>query len=579
MALMASEFHAGIFEILPSKLSWAPGKLEQSSLLEQGQHPAKQRVLSALELCSVSKPNESPESQGLAGAGGSYQVVHYTQEACGRAFGPLNLAQTIRFCNRLDTELSRLDCNDPLELLVLATPSQNPEARANCAVLLGAYLIFRLGWTVEQVETALPEEGDLSFACSWSRLDRQENERHMRAMHCWQGLKMAQQNGWVTGLCCEDAFHADLLVSGWERLALTYDASWLVPGMVIVCADPTTTVCDPNPNTFSELWPTVETPMCGQQPAPERLFESMPEDSSLGSLANKDNVTAKQIRGVSHMTFESVPEDSGPASLASGDIVKGQQTGSVSGMTKAGNWQSKLTPILVSPMDMESPADEARTPLSYVSTPRPGAASCPVSPGLSPTDTVRARRQSFRSACSSTDTVCKDYRSFADMALANNHGGQVLPFFGLLQELGVKSVVRANFEMEAGMLIPSYDPTALQGLGMKHLSVPIADQNGGLPKPREVAAVLEMCETLNGDPIAVHCKGGFGRSVVLACAIAIDQFDVSGTAIMGWVRIVRPGAVTTTEQEQMLCSFKGRDDLRKWAGYPRNTRSCRCMIQ
>ncbi|CAE8632233.1 unnamed protein product [Polarella glacialis] len=562
---MAGECHAGIFEILPSKLSWAPGKLEQSSLLEQGQHSAKQRVLSALELCS--KPNESPESQGLAGAGASYRVVHYTQEACGRAFGPLNLAQTVRFCNRLDTELSRLKSNDPLEMLVLATPSQNPEARANSAVLLGAYLIFRLGWSVEQVETALPYEGDLSFACSWSRLDRRENKRYMRTVHCWQGLKVAQQNGWVSSLCCEDDFHADMLISGWERMALTYDASWLVPGMIILCADPTTTVCDPNPHTFSELWPTVETPICGQQQAPERIFESMPEDSSLGSLASKDNVNAKQTGSVSHMTFESLKEDSGPAPLAGGDIVSGQQTGSVSRMSIAG---SRLTPVLVSPIDMESPSEEPRTPVSYVSSASAGAASLPVSPERNP----------HPGACSSTDTVCKEYRDFADMGLATNYGGQVLPFFGLLQELGVKSVVRANFEMEAGMLTPSYDPTALQALGMKHLSVPIVDHNGGLPKPREVAAVLEMCETLaNGDPIAVHCKGGFGRSVVLACAIAIDKFDVSGTALLGWVRVVRPGAVTTTEQEQMLCSFKGRDDLRKWAGYTGDAHRCQCMIQ
>ncbi|CAE8606472.1 unnamed protein product [Polarella glacialis] len=565
---MTGECSAGIFEILPSKLSWAPGKLEQSSLLEQGQLPAKQRVLSALELCSVSKPTESPESQGLVGAGGSYQVLHYSQEACGRAFGPLNFAQTIRFCNRLDTELSRLKSNDPLELLVLATPSQNPEARANSAVLLGAYLIFRLGWSVDQVTMALPEEGDLSFACSWSRLDLKENKRHMRALHCWQGLKIAQQNGWVSSLCCEDAFHADLVVSGWERLALTYDASWLVPGMVIICADPTTTVCDPNPNTFSELWPTVEKPMCGQQPEPTILFESMFEDVS----PSKDNVNAKQIGSVSRMTFGSVPEDSGPASLASKDTVNGQQTGSVSGITRARRWQSRPTPVLISPNEMESPADPL-SPVSPLSLCSPS--SCPVSPRRTPG--ARGRRPSV---CSSTDTVCKEYGNFVDMELANNHGGQGLPFFGLLQELGVKSVVRANFNMEAGMVTPSYDAAALQGLGMNHLSVPIADHNGGLPKPSDVAAVLEMCETLAyGYPIAVHCKGGFGRSVVLACAIAIDRFDVSGAAILGWVRIVRLGAVTTTEQEQMLCSFKGRDDLRKWAGCPRNTKCCRCMIQ
>ncbi|CAE8596026.1 unnamed protein product [Polarella glacialis] len=343
MSPMAGGCHAGNFEILPSKLSWAPGKLVQSSLLEQGQHSAKQRVLSALELCSVSKPKESPELQGVAGAVGSYRVVHYSREACGRAFGPLSYAQTIRFCNRLDTELSQLKSNDPLELLVLATPSQNSEARANSAVLLGAYLIFRLGWSVEQVATAMPEDGDLSFACSWSRLDRQENKRHLRALHCWQGLKMAQKNGWVSGLCCEDALHADLLISGWERLALAYDASWLVPGMVIICADPTTTLWDPNPATFSELWPTVETPMRGKQPAPETLFVSMPEDLSLESLASRDNLNPKQIGSVSRRTtFESVPEDSGPASLASlpslassssRDNVNAKQIGSVSRRT------------------------------------------------------------------------------------------------------------------------------------------------------------------------------------------------------------------------------------------------------
>ncbi|CAE8586361.1 unnamed protein product [Polarella glacialis] len=275
------------------------------------------------------------------------------------------------------------------------------------------------------------------------------------------------------------------------------------------------------------------------------------------------------------MTIGSVLEDSGLASLASGNIVNGQQTGFVSGMPRAGRWQSRLTPVLVSPIEIESPAHEARTPLSPVSTLSPCSPSWPVSPGLTP-----GARGRPASVCSSTDTVCKQYGSFGDVELAINHGGEVLPFFGLLQELGVKSVVRANFKMEAGMLIPSYDATALQGLGMNHLSMPILDHDGALPEPREVAAVLEMCETLaNGDPIAVHCKGGLGRSVVLACAIAIDQFDVSGTAIMGWARIVRPGAVTTTEQEQMLCSFKGRDDLRKWAGYRRNTKCSRCMIQ
>jgi len=250
-------------------------------------------------------------------------------------------------------------------------------------------------------------------------------------------------------------------------------------------------------------------------------------------------------------------------------------------MTRAETWKSQLAKIIVTPINNQSPAGSDRTPLSPGDGWSPGPrAVCSQYSGSSSQVLSPGPRKRPASVCSSTDTVCKEYRNFADMGLANNHGGQVLPFFSLLQELGVKSVVRANFEMEAGMLTASYDPTALKGLGMNHLSVPIADHNGGLPKPCDVAAVLEMCETLgHGNAIAVHCKGGFGRSVVLACAIAIDQFDVSGSAILGWARIVRPGAVTTTEQEQMLCSFKGRDDLRKWAGYPRSTQRCQCMIQ
>merc|ERR1719188_2778471 len=66
--------------------------------------------------------------------------------------------------------------------------------------------------------------------------------------------------------------------------------------------------------------------------------------------------------------------------------------------------------------------------------------------------------------------------------------------------------------------------------------------------------------------ILVHCKGGFGRSVVLSCILLIHMFDVPGRSVLGWSRIARPGAITTPEQEAFLCKLRGRADLQKRVG-------------
>eukprot|EP00972_Heterocapsa_arctica_P115713 16449330-Heterocapsa_arctica.AAC.1 len=40
--------------------------------------------------------------------------------------------------------------------------------------------------------------------------------------------------------------------------------------------------------------------------------------------------------------------------------------------------------------------------------------------------------------------------------------------------------------------------------------------------------------------VLVHCKGGFGRSVVFACCLLIWEHDIPGRQLLGWVRVVRP---------------------------------------
>mmetsp|Transcript_83031 Transcript_83031/g.247719 ORF Transcript_83031/g.247719 Transcript_83031/m.247719 type:complete len:143 (-) Transcript_83031:186-614(-) len=117
---------------------------------------------------------------------------------------------------------------------------------------------------------------------------------------------------------------------------------------------------------------------------------------------------------------------------------------------------------------------------------------------------------------------------------------------------------------------PSYSDRALEPYGIRHANVRVVDREGGLPKKKDFAKALEVARDFwDQDPsgaVFVHCKGGFGRSVILACCLAIERFDVSGRAMLGWARIARPGAFTSPKQEMFIAGLKGREDVRTAAG-------------
>mmetsp|Transcript_44853 Transcript_44853/g.103635 ORF Transcript_44853/g.103635 Transcript_44853/m.103635 type:complete len:95 (-) Transcript_44853:32-316(-) len=66
--------------------------------------------------------------------------------------------------------------------------------------------------------------------------------------------------------------------------------------------------------------------------------------------------------------------------------------------------------------------------------------------------------------------------------------------------------------------------------------------------------------------IFVHSRSRFGRSVVLACCLAIHRLDVPGSVLLGWVRIARPGAISTRSQELFLHKLSGSEDVARYAG-------------
>ncbi|MEK9570964.1 MAG: dual specificity protein phosphatase family protein [Paracoccaceae bacterium] len=62
----------------------------------------------------------------------------------------------------------------------------------------------------------------------------------------------------------------------------------------------------------------------------------------------------------------------------------------------------------------------------------------------------------------------------------------------------------------------------------------------------------------SGFGIAIHCKGGLGRSGTIA-ALLLRNFGFSSQQAIQTVRKTRPGSIETKEQELFLLSFNNND--------------------
>lgn len=468
----------GLFlEVLPGRLYWAP-------LQESAPATFNGQLCQALDLCM-------PYEDTKVAAPVAYAVTHYTPTAFGRAFGPMGLDVVLLFCRGLAKHLQEMGAQS----LALGTTPKDVEQRANAAVLLGAYLILVEEWAVVDVVRVLGKrEADLTFACSWSRKDRPEPRRNMTVMDCWCGLELAGCYAWVDTSCLENDADTRLACRRWREWVATCDCSWLVPGFVLVGADPVTTAIDPNPMTFKTVFPSkVEPTVVAVEPT-----------SVLPNAVHLD-------------------EGSENCALPTG-------------------MQSR------------------RSNYSMMSR--------------------RSSKMGSRLSDRSVNTVCKDYAAAMD-AVAFAGGADTPDFLSVLQIAGVSTIVRTNFADERGM--PStggYDASGFEEGDIAHYDVQIVDTHGGLPSRGDVERALRVSpqRPIEG-ALFVHCKGGFGRSMTLACCVAVERLDVPGAALLGWARIARPGAINTPQQERLLQSLRGRMDVRRYAGLEPSTSKCCCKMQ
>ena len=100
------------------------------------------------------------------------------------------------------------------------------------------------------------------------------------------------------------------------------------------------------------------------------------------------------------------------------------------------------------------------------------------------------------------------------------------------------------------------DMAASQGLDWYHL--PIRDVS--VPSAAFETQWAESGETLrtrllDGQSIVVHCRGGLGRTGLVAARLLIELGDKPVTALHR-VRAARPGAVETVEQEEYVLRLR-----------------------
>jgi cell division cycle 14 len=125
----------------------------------------------------------------------------------------------------------------------------------------------------------------------------------------------------------------------------------------------------------------------------------------------------------------------------------------------------------------------------------------------------------------------------------------------VLKKFKVGLVVRLND--------PLYDRSKLTRAGIDHRDIFFED--GSCPTLAQIKAFISEAELATG-AVAVHCKAGLGRTGTMIGMYLMKHFQVPAPALIGWMRLARPGMVLGPQQ-YFLCKLQdqmfreGQDSL------------------
>lgn len=126
-------------------------------------------------------------------------------------------------------------------------------------------------------------------------------------------------------------------------------------------------------------------------------------------------------------------------------------------------------------------------------------------------------------------------------------------------DCGASALVTLMEQFELELLEVTELGRVTKSMGMAWFHLPIQDVS--IPDAEFEASWVSQGQALrerlkNGQTVVVHCRGGLGRTGLIAARLLIELGEEPKVALE-MVRSVRPGAIETNEQEGYVLGFLG----------------------
>jgi hypothetical protein len=136
-------------------------------------------------------------------------------------------------------------------------------------------------------------------------------------------------------------------------------------------------------------------------------------------------------------------------------------------------------------------------------------------------------------------------------------GGNLVRDVCVIREWSPAIVVSMTGTAEMTELGAGDLPTLLGGAGITWRHFPVVDF--GVPEVEILPQWAELSSTLHarldvGESVLLHCRGGLGRSGMIALRLLVERGEVADAALAR-LRMVRPGAVETEAQGEWAAAL------------------------